>query len=218
MGQKTWRLKIPIREEKNKRRPIHPGVILGEELQALHMSLSALATAIGVVPNRISQIVAGKRDITADTALRLARFFGVSPDFWMNLQKTYELDLAIREHGAEIETSFTEEALLTRLAMRSQNHVKASPIGSPIRLCMGSFPLATSAIPNTAAPTYIIPSQNRRRRRYRGSRSARSTDLHTRHNIQASTAVATETPAITNAIVPGPTALTESVCTASLHE
>src|SRR5207244_8710198 len=68
---------------------------------------------------------------------------------------------------------------LTRLAMRSQNHAKASPIGSPIRLCMGSFPLATSSIPNTAAPTYIIPSQNRRRRRYRGSRSARSTDLHT---------------------------------------
>jgi addiction module HigA family antidote len=85
------------------RTPIHPGVILGEELQELHMSLSALATAIGVVPNRISQIVAGKRDITADTALRLARFFGMSPDFWMNLQKTYELDLAIREHGAEIE-------------------------------------------------------------------------------------------------------------------
>jgi|SRR4029077_6932254 len=110
MGQKTWRLKITIREEKNKRTPIHPGVILAEELQALHMSLSALARAIGVVPNRISQIVACKRDITADTALRLARFFGVSPDFWMNLQKTYELDLAIREHGAEIETSFTEEA------------------------------------------------------------------------------------------------------------
>jgi len=92
MGQKTWRLKITIREEKNKRTPIHPGVILAEELQALHMSLSALARAIGVVPNRISQIVACKRDITADTALRLARFFGVSPDFWMNLQKTYELD------------------------------------------------------------------------------------------------------------------------------
>jgi addiction module HigA family antidote len=103
LGQKTWRLKITIREEKNMRTPIHPGVILGEELQALRMSLSALAAAIGVVPNRISQIVAGKRYITADTALRLARFFGMSPDFWMNLQKTYELDLAIREHGAEIE-------------------------------------------------------------------------------------------------------------------
>src|ERR1700739_1328486 len=91
MGRKAWRLKITIREKKNMRTPIHPGVILGEELQALHMSLSALATAVGVVPNRISQIVAGERNITADTALRLARFFGMSPDFWMNLQKTYEL-------------------------------------------------------------------------------------------------------------------------------
>ncbi|MGH6897991.1 MAG: HigA family addiction module antitoxin [Geminicoccaceae bacterium] len=54
--------------------------------------------------NRISQIVAGKRNITADTALRLGRYFGMSADFWMNLQKTYELDLARRELGAVIET------------------------------------------------------------------------------------------------------------------
>ena len=85
------------------RTPIHPGVILGEELRELDMSCSALAEAIDVVPNRITQIVSGKRDITADTALRLGRFFDMSADFWMNLQKTYELDLARRQHGREIE-------------------------------------------------------------------------------------------------------------------
>ena len=84
------------------RTPIHPGVVLGEQLDALEMTRSALAEAIGVVPNRISQIVSGKREISADTALRLGRFFDMSPDFWMNLQATYELDLARQEHGREI--------------------------------------------------------------------------------------------------------------------
>jgi len=76
------------------RTPIHPGEILADELKEIGMSAAELARTLGVPPNRISQIVAGKRAVSADTALRLARYFGTSPDLWMNLQKTYELDLA----------------------------------------------------------------------------------------------------------------------------
>ncbi len=76
------------------RTPIHPGEILADELDALEMSAAELARLIDVPANRISQIIAGKRNITADTALRLGHYFGTSPDLWMNLQKNYELDLA----------------------------------------------------------------------------------------------------------------------------
>ncbi len=76
------------------RTPIHPGEILADELQEMDLSAAELARIIAVPPNRISQIISGKRAITADTALRLARYFGTSADLWMNLQKTYELDLA----------------------------------------------------------------------------------------------------------------------------
>ena len=79
------------------RTPIHPGEILGDEIEGLGMSAAQLARTLGVPANRISQIIAGKRAITADTALRLARHFGTSADFWMNLQKSYDLDLA-RQH------------------------------------------------------------------------------------------------------------------------
>jgi addiction module HigA family antidote len=80
---------------KNRMRPIHPGEILREEyLVPMDMSANALAQAIGVPANRISAIVAGARGITADTALRLARALGTSPEFWLNLQQTYELRLA----------------------------------------------------------------------------------------------------------------------------
>jgi addiction module HigA family antidote len=76
-------------------RPIHPGEILREEyLVPLDMSANALAQAIGVPANRISAIVAGERGVTADTALRLARAFGTTPTFWLNLQQAYELRLA----------------------------------------------------------------------------------------------------------------------------
>lgn len=84
------------------RTPIHPGEILGDELEELGISAAQLARTLGVPANRISQIVAGKRAITADTALRLARHFGTSADFWMNLQKTYDLDLARQQIGKAI--------------------------------------------------------------------------------------------------------------------
>ena len=81
------------------RTPIHPGEILADELKEIRLSAAELARTLGVPANRISQIIAGKRAITADTALRLGRYFGTSPEFWVNLQKTYELDLARRQIG-----------------------------------------------------------------------------------------------------------------------
>ena len=75
--------------------PIHPGEVLYEEfLKPLGMSQSRLALDIGVHPRRINEIVLGKRGITADTALRLARYFGNSPQFWLGLQMDYDLDVA----------------------------------------------------------------------------------------------------------------------------
>ena len=75
--------------------PIYPGEILKEEFMVpLAMSANALSKAISVPPNRVSAIVAGRRAITADTAPRLSRFFGTSPEFWMNLQSHYELECA----------------------------------------------------------------------------------------------------------------------------
>ncbi|MGH6896078.1 MAG: HigA family addiction module antitoxin [Geminicoccaceae bacterium] len=73
--------------------PIHPGVILGEEfLEPLGLSADALAKAISVPRNRITGIVRGERAITADTALRLGRFFGMSPEFWLGLQMDHDLE------------------------------------------------------------------------------------------------------------------------------
>lgn len=77
---------------KNGMRPIHPGEVLREEfLLPMDMSANRLAQAIGVPANRISAIVAEERGMTADTALRLAAAFGTSPEFWLNLQQSYEL-------------------------------------------------------------------------------------------------------------------------------
>jgi len=75
--------------------PVHAGEILLEEfMQPLGLSQNALAKALHVTPRRINEIVNGKRSITADTALRLARFFGNSAEFWMNLQNKYDLETA----------------------------------------------------------------------------------------------------------------------------
>jgi addiction module HigA family antidote len=81
------------------RTPIHPGAILADELKTIDISSAELARTLQVPANRISQIVSGKRSITADTALRLGRYFGTSPEFWMNLQKIYDLDLAVKTLG-----------------------------------------------------------------------------------------------------------------------
>ena len=76
------------------RTPIHPGEILSDELAELNIAAAGLARAIQVPPNRITQIIAGKRSISADTALRLGKWFGTGPRLWLNLQQAYELDLA----------------------------------------------------------------------------------------------------------------------------
>ena len=76
------------------KKPIHPGEILKDELEAMEMSASALARAIHVPANRISQILSGRRNISADTALRLGKLFSTGPQFWLNLQIAYELDVA----------------------------------------------------------------------------------------------------------------------------
>lgn len=77
------------------KRPIHPGVFLSEEfLKPLAMSARKLAEALDVPPNRVSAIVAGDRDVTPDTALRLARALGTTPEFWLHLQQAYDLGVA----------------------------------------------------------------------------------------------------------------------------
>jgi addiction module HigA family antidote len=89
---------------KNGMRPIHPGEILREEfLVPLNMSANKLAEAIRVPTNRITEIVAERRNVTADTALRLSRAFGTSPEFWLNLQQSYELRIAERESSPALD-------------------------------------------------------------------------------------------------------------------
>ena len=92
------------------RTPIHPGEILSEELEELGVSPTELSRQIRVPANRISQIVNGKRAITGDTALRLAHWFGTSPQFWMNLQALYDVRMAEQEAGTEIKRLPTKPA------------------------------------------------------------------------------------------------------------
>lgn len=86
------------------RTPIHPGEILADELEELGVSPTELSRQIRVPANRISQIINGKRSITGDTALRLAHWFGTSPQFWMNLQALYDVRIAEEDAGTEIKT------------------------------------------------------------------------------------------------------------------
>lgn len=92
------------------RTPIHPGEILAEELDELGVSPTELSRQIRVPANRISQIINGKRAVTGDTALRLAHWFGTSPQFWMNLQALYDVRVAEQEAGTEIKTLPTKPA------------------------------------------------------------------------------------------------------------
>ena len=83
---------------------IHPGRHVAQELKELNMSAAALARKLKVPTNRISEIMNGRRAITADTALRLGHYFGTSAEFWLNLQKLYELRLAEKTVSREIKT------------------------------------------------------------------------------------------------------------------
>jgi addiction module HigA family antidote len=84
------------------RSAIHPGEHLAEQLQALGMSAAELARKLNVPTNRITEILNGQRSVTGDTALRLGHFFGTNPEFWLNLQKLYELRLAEMKSGEQI--------------------------------------------------------------------------------------------------------------------
>jgi antitoxin HigA-1 len=85
-------------------RPVHPGEVLSEEfLKPMNLSQNRLALGIGVPARRINEIVLGKRSISADTALRLARFFGTSAEFWLGLQAQYDLDVTAEALGERLE-------------------------------------------------------------------------------------------------------------------
>lgn len=88
---------------KRKLNPVHPGEVLLEEfLKPMGISQNRLALNIGVPPRRINEIVLGKRGVTADTALRLATFFGTSAEFWLGLQSQYDLDVTAEELGERL--------------------------------------------------------------------------------------------------------------------
>ena len=87
---------------RNRMRPVHPGEVLREEIDTLELSANALSRELGVPVNRITTILNGQRGVSADTALRLARYFGTTPQLWLNLQKTWELRRAEIETGREI--------------------------------------------------------------------------------------------------------------------
>src|SRR3569832_2052440 len=91
-----------IIEDMTMRPAIHPGEILAEELEAIDVTPTELAREVRVPANRFSQIVQGKRAVTGDTALRLGHWFGTSPQFWLNLQGSYEIRVAAVEAGREI--------------------------------------------------------------------------------------------------------------------
>lgn len=91
--------------------PVTPGEVLREDfMEPLGLSANALAKALHVPPNRITSILNGTRSITADTALRLARYFTTTPQSWLNLQKNYELDVAKRTVGQAIEAEISPRA------------------------------------------------------------------------------------------------------------
>jgi addiction module HigA family antidote len=92
------------------RKPIHPGEILADELTEIGISAAELARQIKVPANRISQIISGKRSITANTALRLGRWFGTGPKIWLNLQQAYDLDVAKLEIGSDLKIIKPREA------------------------------------------------------------------------------------------------------------
>ncbi len=90
---------------------IHPGEHLAEELAAMNLSAAAFSRQIAVPTNRVTQILNGRRSITGDTALRLAHFFGTSPEFWLNLQSLYEIRLAKEKSGSAIKALPTMKSM-----------------------------------------------------------------------------------------------------------
>lgn len=98
------------------RRAVHPEEILKDELAEIGTSATELARQIGVPPNRIGQIIAGKRSIAGDTAFRLGHWFGVEPQFWMNLQSQYDLAEAEGRIGSDLRSMSTAPRGITEWA------------------------------------------------------------------------------------------------------
>lgn len=96
---------------KNGMRPIHPGEVLREDyLVPLGMTIDALAAALRTAPSKIADVVHERREVDAVLALRLARYFGGAPQSWLNLQQTYDLKVALRDHGERIGAEITPRA------------------------------------------------------------------------------------------------------------
>lgn len=112
------------------RTPIHPGEILGDELEETGLTAKKLADVIEVPPNRLYQLLAGKRSITADTALRLGQYFGMSADFWMNLQTAYELDLARQQIGKALHRLPTRSGTLVETRQHRQGYIPRRVAGN----------------------------------------------------------------------------------------
>ena len=104
--------------------PIHPGAMLREELQERDLSADTLAGAVGIPPNRIRAILNGRTGITANTALRLARYLGTTPRLWLNLQKNFELRVAELRSGEQI-------AERVRPADEAEARRRYAPAGAP---------------------------------------------------------------------------------------
>ncbi len=102
---------------KNGMQPVHPGEVLRDELHEVGLSANALSKALGVPVNRVTMILNGQRGVSADTALRLARYFGTTPQLWLNLQKTWELRQAEIAAGHEIVKRVTPRQSATTGAM-----------------------------------------------------------------------------------------------------
>jgi addiction module HigA family antidote len=100
----------------------HPGEVLAQKLEALGVSPTELARQLHVPANRISQIIHGKRAITGDSALRLAHWFGNTPEFWMNLQASYDLRIATQGAGRQIKSLPTAAAAKTRSGNAPGSH------------------------------------------------------------------------------------------------
>ena len=83
-------------------RAVHPGEILKDELEEMGVSQAEFARQIDVPPNRVSQIIAGKRSVTGDTALRFGHWFGMAPEFWLNLQTQFDLAVVERQVGDSV--------------------------------------------------------------------------------------------------------------------
>jgi addiction module HigA family antidote len=104
MKSKSWIITSGVEMSKRKKfAPVHPGEILKDELQELRMSGNALALALRIPANRVTEIIKGKRAVSADTALRLARYFCTSAQMWMNLQSRFDLETAEESIAARVE-------------------------------------------------------------------------------------------------------------------